>query len=156
MEGGPTRTLKVETSRIAAGQVLAGKYRIIREIGRGGMGVVYEAEDLRLKRTVALKFLPAELTADAEARERFVHEAQAASVLDHPNICTIHDIDETEDRRMFIAMALLQGREPKERSRRGPLAPDEALAIAIQVAEGLAKAHAQGIVHRDIKPANIS
>ncbi len=155
MEGGPTRTLKVETSRIAAGQVLAGKYRVIREIGRGGMGVVYEAEDLRLKRTVALKFLPPGLTADPEARERFVHEARTASGLDHPNICTIHEIDETEAGGMYLAMACYRGESLRERIGRGPLPPDEAIGIALGVAEGLAKAHASGIVHRDIKPGNI-
>ena len=155
MEGGPTRTLKVETSRIAAGQVLAGKYRIIREIGRGGMGVVYEAEDLRLKRAVALKFLPPGLTADPDSRERFVHEARAASGLDHPNICTIHEVDETEAGGMYIAMACYKGESLREKLGRGPLAPDEALDIALGAAEGLAKAHASGIVHRDIKPGNI-
>jgi serine/threonine protein kinase/Flp pilus assembly protein TadD len=155
MEGGPTRTLKVETSRLAAGQVIAGKYRIIREIGRGGMGVVYEAEDLRLKRPVALKFLPPGLTADPESRERFIHEAQAASGLDHPNICTIHEIDEADAGGLYIAMACYKGESLRERLGRGPLAAPEAVDIALQVAEGLAKAHGSGIVHRDIKPGNI-
>jgi serine/threonine protein kinase/tetratricopeptide (TPR) repeat protein len=155
MEGDPTRTLKVETTRIRPGQTLAGKYRIVRELGRGGMGVVYEAEDLRLKRTVALKFLPPGLTSDPEARERFVQEAQAASGLDHPNICTIHEIDEAEAGGMYIAMACYRGESLKEKMRRGPLEPAEAIGIALGVAEGLAKAHEQGIVHRDIKPGNI-
>jgi serine/threonine protein kinase/Flp pilus assembly protein TadD len=155
MEGDPTRTLKVETARIRPGQTLAGKYRITRELGRGGMGVVYEAEDLRLKRTVALKFLPPGLTSDPEARERFVHEAQAASGLDHPNICTIHEIDEAEAGGMYIAMACYKGESLKEKIGRGPLEPAEAVGIALAVAEGLAKAHEQGIVHRDIKPGNI-
>jgi len=155
MERDPTRTLKVETARIRPGQTLAGKYRIVRELGRGGMGVVYEAEDLRLKRIVALKFLPPGLTSDQEARERFVHEAQAASGLDHPNICTIYEIDEAEAGGMYIAMACYRGESLKEKMSRGPLEPAEAIGIALGVAEGLAKAHEQGIVHRDIKPGNI-
>jgi tetratricopeptide (TPR) repeat protein len=155
MEGDPTRTLKVETSRIKVGQTIRGKYRIVAELGRGGMGVVYAAEDLTLKRTVALKFLPPGLTAEPEARERFVHEARAASALDHPNICTIHEIDESEAGGMYIAMARCEGESLKERLKRVPLEPAEALEIARQVAEGLAKAHKRGIVHRDIKPGNI-
>ena len=155
MEGNPTRTLKVETTRIRPGQTVANKYRIIRELGRGGMGVVYEAEDLRLKRTVALKFLPPGLTADPEARERFIHEAQAASGLDHPNICTIHEIDESEAGGMYLAMACYKGESLKDKLSRGPLGPADAATIALQAAEGLAKAHEQGIVHRDIKPGNI-
>jgi serine/threonine protein kinase/Flp pilus assembly protein TadD len=155
MAGDPTRTLKVETSAIKPGQTLAGKYRITRELGRGGMGIVYEAEDLRLKRTVALKFLPPGLTSDPEARERFVHEAQAASGLDHRNICTIYEIDEAEAGGMYIAMACYKGESLKEKLSRGPLEPAEAIGIALAVAEGLAKAHEQGIVHRDIKPGNI-
>jgi len=155
MEGDPTRTLKVETTRIRPGQTVANKYRIIRELGRGGMGVVYEAEDLRLKRTVALKFLPPGLTTDPEARERFIHEAQAASGLDHPHICTIHEIDESEAGGMYIAMACYKGESLKDKLGRGRLGPADAVTIALQVAEGLAKAHEQGIVHRDIKPGNI-
>ena len=155
MEGNPTRTLKVETTRIRPGQTVANKYLIIRELGRGGMGVVYEAEDLRLKRIVALKFLPPGLTADPEARERFIHEAQAASGLDHPNICTIHEIDESEAGGMYLAMACYKGESLKEKIGRGSLKPAEAIEIALGVAEGLAKAHEQGIVHRDIKPGNI-
>ncbi|MGZ5498828.1 MAG: serine/threonine-protein kinase, partial [Candidatus Aminicenantales bacterium] len=135
--------------------MVAGKYRLLGEIGRGGMGIVYEADDLKLRRTVALKFLPAELTDEAEARERFVHEAQAASVLDNPHICTIHEIGEGEDGRMFIAMALCNGESLRAKIKRGPLAPVEALSIAAQVADGLAAAHASGIIHRDIKPANV-
>ena len=137
------------------GTLVAGKYRILGEIGRGGMGIVYEADDVKLKRAVALKFLPAALTDDPEARERFVHEAQAASVLDNPHICTIHDIGESEDHRMFIAMALCSGESLRTKIRRGPLSPPEALSLALQVADGLATAHASGIVHRDVKPANI-
>ena len=155
MEGDPTRTLKVETTKIRPGQTVANKYRIIRELGRGGMGIVYEAQDLRLKRTVALKFLPPGLTADPEARERFIHEAQAASGLDHAHICTIHEIDESEAGGMYLAMACYKGESLKDKLSRGPLGPADAVTISLQVAEGLAKAHEQGIVHRDIKPGNI-
>jgi tetratricopeptide (TPR) repeat protein len=135
--------------------VVAGKYRIVGEIGRGGMGVVYEADDLKLRRTVALKFLPGELTNDTGARERFVHEARAASVLDNPHICTIYEIGESGSAQMFIAMALCHGESLRAKVKRGPLAPPEALAIAAQVADGLAAAHENGIVHRDVKPGNI-
>ena len=151
----PTRTLKIAAAEVQPGQTVAGKYRLVRKLGAGGMGVVYEAEDLRLKRTVALKFLPPGLTADAEARERFVHEARAASSLDHPNICTIHEVDEAEDGGLYIVMACYQGESLKDKLGRGTLAPFEAIRIASEVAEGLAKAHEHGIVHRDIKPGNI-
>ncbi len=151
----PTRTLRVPSVEVQPGQTVAGKFRIIRKLGRGGMGVVYEAEDLHLHRTVALKFLPAGLTADPEARERFVHEARAASGLDHPNICTIHDVDETDDGGLYIAMACYPGETLKERIARSALAPAEAIRIAAEIAEGLAKAHEHGIVHRDIKPGNV-
>jgi len=130
-------------------------YRILSELGRGGMGIVYKAEDSRLGRFVALKFLPPELTRNSEATRRFVREAQAASAIEHNNICNIHEIDETGDGRTFIVMALYTGETVKEKVHRGPLELDEAVNIAIQVAEGLKKAHARGIVHRDIKPANI-
>jgi len=130
-------------------------YRILEKLGEGGMGVVYKAEDTTLGRTVALKFLPPELTRDAAAKERFVHEARAASALDHPNICTIHEVAETEDGQTFIAMAYYEGEDLKSKIEQGPLKLDEALDIAVQIAQGLAKAHGQGIVHRDIKPANI-
>jgi serine/threonine-protein kinase len=150
-----TTTIDPIARGLLAGSVVAGKYRILGEIGRGGMGIVYEADDIKLRRPVALKFLPAELTDDLEARERFVHEAQAASVLDDPHICTIHEIGESEDGRMFIAMALCHGESLKAKIRRGPLPPAEALSLAAQVAAGLAAAHAAGIVHRDVKPANI-
>jgi len=130
-------------------------YRIVEAVGRGGMGVVYKAEDTRLKRTVALKFLPPELTRDPEAKERFVHEAQAASALQHNNICVVHDIDETDDGQMFISMEYLEGETLKKRIGRGPLKIEEAIDIAIQIARGLTKAHEHGIIHRDIKPANI-
>ncbi|MBN2365714.1 MAG: protein kinase [Calditrichaeota bacterium] len=141
-------------------------YQIIEELGRGGMGVVYKAEDSKLKRTVALKFLPPELTRDPEAKARFIREAQAASALEHPNICNIHEIDETEDGQMFIVMACYEGETLKDkikdevRRESGPakqqgLRIKEAVDIAIQIAEGLKRAHEADIVHRDIKPANI-
>ncbi|MDD4858143.1 MAG: protein kinase, partial [Candidatus Krumholzibacteria bacterium] len=130
-------------------------YRILEKLGEGGMGVVYKAEDTKLGRTVALKFLPPELTRDPEAKERFIQEAQAASALDHPNICNIHEIDETNDGRMFIVMACYEGESLKAKIERGPLKLDEALDIAVQMARGLAKAHEQEIIHRDIKPANV-
>ena len=129
-------------------------YRIIEKIGAGGMGVVYKAEDTKLKRVVALKFLPPEMTRDEEAKERFIQEAQAAAALDHPNICTVYEINET-DGQTYIAMAYIEGQSLKEKIASGPLKTDEALDIAIQVAEGLKAAHIRGIVHCDIKPANI-
>jgi len=130
-------------------------YRILEELGAGGMGVVYKAEDTKLKRTVALKFLPPELTRDKDAKIRFIHEAQAASALQHHNICAIHEIDETQDGRTFISMDCYEGETLKEKIAKGPLALDEAIDIVGQVAEGLAKAHEAGMVHRDVKPANI-
>ena len=130
-------------------------YRIVDQIGAGGMGIVYKAEDLRLKRTVALKFVSQELTRDPDAKERLMHEAQAASALDHPNICTIHEIDEGPDGQLFVAMTYYEGETLKTRIARGPLAVEEALDLATQVARAAAAAHEAGIVHRDIKPANI-
>jgi len=130
-------------------------YKILERLGGGGMGVVYKAEDTKLKRTVALKFLPPSLTTDPDAKERFTHEAQAASALDNPNICTVYEINEIDDGQMFMAMACYDGETLKTRIRRGPLAVEEAVGIATQLAQGLAKAHESGIIHRDIKPANI-
>jgi len=130
-------------------------YRILEKLGVGGMGIVYKAEDTKLRRMVALKFLPPELTRDAEAKTRFIQEAQAASALDHQNICTIHEIDETSESQLFICMAHYEGETLKELIQRGPLDAREAVRIAMQIGQGLAKAHSQGIVHRDIKPANI-
>jgi len=136
------------------GQIIS-HYKILDKLGAGGMCVVYCAEDLKLKRTVALKFLPPELTRDAGAIQRFIHEAQAASSLQHNNICTVHDIDETDDRQLFIVMDCYEGEPLKLRIAEGGMRIEEAVDIAIQVASGLLNAHEKGIVHRDIKPANI-
>ena len=130
-------------------------YEILEPLGRGGMGVVYLARDLKLGRSVALKFLPADLGENEHARKRFLREAQAASALDNPRICTIYEIGEAEDGRPFISMAHCDGVTLKDRIAEGPLPVNEARAITIQIAEGLAAAHEAGIVHRDIKPANI-
>ncbi|MGA2533597.1 MAG: protein kinase [Candidatus Aminicenantales bacterium] len=149
-----TKTLVAPKQGPAPGSIFAGRYEIIRELGKGGMGVVYQATDGKLKRTVALKFLPAEWIHDELAKERFVREAQAVASLDHPNICTVHEIDEAEG-RMFISMAFVEGETLRTRIERALLGLDEALAIGRQVAEGLREAHKKGIVHRDIKSANI-
>ncbi len=130
-------------------------YKILEHLGGGGMGVVYKAQDLKLDRPVVLKFLPPQLTWDPEAKERFVHEAKAASALDHQNICVVHDIGETDDGQIFIVMAFYEGETLKKKIERGPLKITEAVDIAIQVAQGLTKAHEHGIIHRDIKPANV-
>ena len=132
-----------------------GPYQIVAELGRGGMGVVYTAHDPRLDRHVAIKLLPPDLTRDATAKQRFLQEAKAAPALDHPNICNIHEINETADGQMYLVMAHYEGETLKERIARGALALDDAVDIATQVGQGLAEAHGAGIVHRDIKPANL-
>src|SRR5688572_12663040 len=119
------------------------------------MGVVYAARDTKLGRRVALKFLPPQWSHDESAKQRFIREAQAASATDHPNICTIHDIGTAADGQLFIVMAHYDGQTLKARLEGGRLAVDEAVEIAAQIAEGLAKAHSQGVVHRDIKPGNL-
>lgn len=135
-------------------RIIAGKYRIISELGKGGMGVVFKAEDAKLERRVALKFLPPELTEDPEARERFVREAKSAAALSHNHICTVYEIDE-EENRLFIAMEYIEGESLRQKIFKGPLPQDEALDIAIQVAGGLGEAHKNKIIHRDVKPGNI-
>ena len=139
---------------LAPGSTL-GPYTIRAELGHGGMGVVYTAQDPRLKRQVAIKLLTADLTRDETAKQRFLQEAQAASALDHPNICTIYEINETADGQLYLVMAYYEGETLKQRIERGPLALGEAVDIATQVGQGLAEAHGAGIVHRDIKPANL-
>jgi tetratricopeptide (TPR) repeat protein/predicted Ser/Thr protein kinase len=131
-------------------------FEILERLGQGGMGVVYKARDLRLDRLVALKFLPSHLGGEDAAERRFLREARTASALDHANICTIYEIGETEDGRTFIAMAYVEGESLAERIARGPVSVEEALRIGTKVAQGLAEAHARGIVHRDIKPGNIA
>jgi serine/threonine protein kinase len=129
-------------------------YKIQEKLGEGGMGVGYKAEDTKIKRNVALKFLPPGLTRDLQAKERFLYEAQAAAALEHQNICNTYGIDEA-DGQIFIFMSYVEGKNLKEKIVSRPLKIDEALKIAIQGAEGLQAAHVKGIVHRDIKSANI-
>ncbi len=149
-----TKTIQFPSRELKEEEVFAGKYKIAGEIGRGGMGIVIKAEDLKLKRTVAIKFLPPWLAAEPEAEQRFMREAQAAAILDHPNICTIYEVDKAEG-RTYIAMAHIEGQSLREKIRQGPPDWREALRIAVDVAEGLAEAHRKGIIHRDIKSGNI-
>ncbi len=129
-------------------------YKILEKIGEGGMGVVYKAEDTKLKRIVALKFLPSNALGTEEEKARFIREAQAAASLNHPNIATIYEIDEVEG-EIFIAMEYIEGQTLKEKINSGPLKIKEAVKIACQVADGLNAAHEKGITHRDIKSANV-
>ena len=130
-------------------------YKILEKLGAGGMGVVYKAHDTKLDRFIALKFLPPHLSEDEEEKQRFIHEAKAASALQHNNICTIHEIDETADGQMFICMDYYEGETLKKKIERGPLSVEEVIDIAMQTAQGLEWAHEAKIVHRDVKPANI-
>ena len=129
-------------------------YRITEKLGEGGMGVVYKAEDTKLERTVALKFLAAHLLNDEEAKARFLREAKAAAGLHHPNICPVYEIGEAES-KTFISMAFIEGEPLEAKIERGPLSLKEALDIGRQIADGLEAAHEKGVVHRDIKPTNV-
>jgi serine/threonine protein kinase len=149
----PTPDGHAQTGSSMVGQTIS-HYKITEKLGQGGMGVVYKAEDTKLHRSVALKFLAPPLLRDPEARKRFEREAAAAASLDHPNICTVYEIDEV-DGQTFIAMAFVEGQTVKEKLRQRPFKLDEALDIAIQAAQGLQAAHEKGIVHRDIKSANL-
>ncbi len=144
----PEKTVKPE-------KIFAGRYYLIDKLGKGGMGVVYKAQDNKLRRYVALKFLPTSLSSHKDAKLRFMQEAQTASILDHQNICTIHEIDETDEGQMYIAMSYYEGDTLKNKIQKGAVPLAEAVDIMLQVAQGLSKAHGEGIIHRDIKPANI-
>src|SRR5271156_3124265 len=144
----------MEDPRTTPTSPMTSRYRIVEKLGAGGMGVVYKAEDTRLGRLVALKFLPPEAQRDAHAQARFQREAQAASALNHHNICIVYDIGE-QDGQTFIAMELLEGQTLKQKIGSRPLPPETLLDYAMQIAAGLEIAHKNGIVHRDIKPSNI-
>ena len=154
MEGSKTITVPPPTPKWASGQTIAGKYSILRELGKGGMGEVYLAEDISLDRKVALKFLPEATYRYPSMRARFVREAKAAAALSHPYICSIHEVGEVED-KLFFAMEFVEGRTLRDRIHQGPLLPGEALRFASEIAEALRVAHEKGLIHRDIKPSNI-
>ncbi len=153
-DAGISVTRSVGAGTHQPGTLVGGRYRLVDTAGQGGMGVVFKAEDTKLRRTVALKFLPGEIGRDPEAKKRFLREAQAAAILDHPNICPVFEVDESGG-EMFLTMAFIEGRSLKDRIAEGPLPLVEVLNIAAQVSEGLKAAHERGVVHRDIKPANI-
>jgi len=134
---------------------IVGHFRVIEKIGSGGMGIVYKAQDLTLDRIVALKSLPPAVINDKEAIARLIQEARTASILDHPNICTIHEVSQTPEGQVFIAMAYYEGETLSQKLRHGPLPQPQAVGIAMDIALGLAKAHRHGVIHRDIKPGNI-
>jgi serine/threonine protein kinase len=152
---GSNSVMPVPMTHASPRELVAGRYELISERGRGSMGVVFKARDHKLDRFVALKFLPPQWSHDEPARNRFRREARAASATCHPNICTIHNIDATDDGRLFIVMAYYEGETLKEKLERGPLNLDQALDLAAQVADGLATLHDKGVIHRDIKPSNL-
>jgi serine/threonine-protein kinase len=137
------------------GTILEGQYEVVEEMGRGGMGIIYRARDTRLGRTVAVKTLTSDLRFDENAKERFIHEARAASALDHPNICSVLDIGEAPDGQIFVVMTYYEGHTLKSHLEQARLSLDEALDIGTQLASALERAHEAGIVHRDVKPSNI-
>jgi serine/threonine-protein kinase len=149
-----SKTLESPVHALSKGSLVARKYRIIDEIGRGGMGIVYKAEDTTLARSVAIKVLPETFTGDPESMARFEREAKLLASLNHPNIATIHGLEETDGKR-FLVMELVEGETLAERISRGPLLLEQALKVCLQIAEGLEAAHEKGIIHRDLKPANV-
>ena len=149
-----TKTLDSPAYVLTKGSLVAGKYRVREEIGRGGMGVVYEAEDTKLARRVAIKVLPEIFTADPERLARFEREARVLASLNHPNIAAIYGVEEADDKR-FLVLELVEGETLAERLSRGALSLEETLEVCRQIAEGLEGAHEKGIIHRDLKPSNV-